>query len=81
MFSLRPCFTHPGSPARSTPASLDCLGSSVLRDVNATPLVLPGLAATSATSYWLGGAKEMAAINPILIIVNDRVLIPSSGSK
>jgi hypothetical protein len=44
-------------------------------------LVLPGLSATSATSYWLGGAKEMAAINPILIIVNDRVLIPSSGSK
>jgi hypothetical protein len=44
--------------------------------VNAKPLVLPGLSATSATSYWLGGAKEMAAINPILIIVNDRVQIP-----
>jgi hypothetical protein len=49
--------------------------------MNAKPLVLPGLSATSATSYWLGGAKEMAAINPILIIVNDRVLIPSSDSK
>jgi hypothetical protein len=48
-------------------------GSSILHDVTAKPLVLPGLSATSATSYWLGGAKEMAAINPILIIVNDRV--------
>jgi hypothetical protein len=50
--------------------SLDA--SSVLHDATAKPLVLPGLSATSATSYWLGGTKEMAAINPILIIVNDR---------
>jgi hypothetical protein len=45
-------------------------GSSA--DLNAKPLVLPGLSATSAASYWLGGAKEMAAINPILIIVNSQ---------
>ena len=37
------------------------------------PPVATACSVTSAnTSYWLRGAKEMAAINTILIIVNHR---------
>jgi hypothetical protein len=64
-------FHASGKPFAIEARKSGCRGSSILRDLNAKPLVLPGLSATSATSYWLGGAKEMAAINPILIIVNS----------
>src|SRR3954467_13377694 len=69
MFSLSPLVASPGE-AR-TNANLDrpiCLsGAGAARGPPACPL-------HPQTSYWLGDANEMVAINTILIIVNGAPL-------
>jgi hypothetical protein len=40
-----------------------------------------GLSLHPKTSYWLGDAKEMAAINTILIIVNSKGLTVPQNSR
>src|SRR3954469_12695545 len=72
MFSLSPLVASPGE-ARAN-ASLDrpiCLsGAGAARGPPACPL-------HPQTSYWLGDANEMVAINTMLIIVNGGPSAPS----
>src|SRR6266853_3136570 len=71
MFSLSPrvTITHPGDYRANAPASpkpLSC-PTPVAKPRRSRRLCPPH----PETSYWLGGANEMAAINTILIIVNS----------
>src|SRR3954464_12475668 len=73
MFSLSPLYASPGRPC--APASLNrpnCF-ERFQRDHR------PHLACPlhPQTSYWLGDANEMVAINTILIIVNGGPSAPS----
>src|SRR3954470_8400591 len=76
MFSLSPLYASPGRPC--APASLNrpnCF-ERFQRDHR------PHLACPlhPQTSYWLGDANEMVAINTILIIVNGGPLMaPGAG--
>src|SRR5436190_21555160 len=71
MFSLSPrvTLTHPGDYRANAPASPKPISCP-------TPVAKPRrsrrlVRRIRKTSYWLGGANEMAAINTILIIVNS----------
>jgi hypothetical protein len=64
MFSLSPLLRIPGEALRKPqPSHLLCAA-------RAGPLARPACPLHPQTSYWLGDANEMVAINTILIIVN-----------
>src|ERR1700692_2444937 len=80
MFSLSPSFyfllfthltsTRPGTVRANAPASSKPVSHLARRVSAAVRRLVPP---HPETSYWQGGANEMAAINTILIIVNSRM--------
>src|SRR6202021_4061712 len=85
MCSLSPRFTYYASSlyaSRKFPCANAPAGSTPCHPArHQSPVVPPACPLDPETSYWLGDANEMAAINTILIIVNSPTSQPLSVHK